>query len=228
MSEALDGTVNTSDSDLDSDSNNVSDTENTSSNGDEPGLSHLHKGVKVTHAQTSFFEASSNINSAESNTMNGSIRSRDFKAPQKEGSVGRRTRTASEEHLANMLLGVSDYGPSDDKHPTYYAKYRKSSPNFMTLHMFTGQMNGNRPKYVPVYRRNSRGKLLKLRGIGPRGGEYKELSDLLVGEVAGGLKILEEPKTEVVLQTLEPEKAVRPSLREEKGKVMIRGVPLNG
>ena len=73
-----------------------------------------------------------------------------------------------------MLHGVSKYGPSNDEQQgppepaTYYARYRKLSPKLMTLHMFTGLKIGNRPRYVPVYRQNSRGKLLKLREIRPR------------------------------------------------------------
>ena len=51
-----------------------------------------------------------------------------------------------------------------------------------------------------MYRQNSRGKLLKLRDIRPRRWEYVELSDLLREEVAGSLKRMEKPKTDVVRQ----------------------------
>ena len=58
----------------------------------------------------------------------------------------------------------------------------------MTLHMFIGLKYGNSPKSLPVYRQNSRGKLLLLRKIRPRRWEYVELSEQLEEEVARKLK----------------------------------------
>lgn len=73
--------------------------------------------------------------------------------------------------------------------------------------MFTGAINGKRPIYVPVYKRNDDGKLLKL--VKSRSGywEYTELKELTEGETAEGLKISKEPKAEVVLQSSESKKA---------------------
>ena len=226
-SEALDGTVNTSNSNLNGGLDNVSDSNNMSPNGDELSSYHLDKKAKVTHARISSFEASSNnTSSADSDMMNSSMCSSDFEAAKilqslqssmcpEEASVGRQISTPPNEHFPKMLDGISEYGTSVDDSPSppasvaFHARYRNSDPSLMTLHIFTGQMNGNKPVYVPVYKRSDSGKLLKLlknwsgrwEYIEPENWEEEE-------EEAEELEIFEKPKAEVVLQSSALKKTV--------------------
>lgn len=147
MSEAIDGTMNTSEDSLNDSLDDVLD----------------RKKAKLAHAPSSSFEASSNnTDSADSNTLNSSIYSNDYNAanilqssqsricPEKLSS-GRQSTTAPEEYLAKTVHSISEYEASDDTplsppaSETFHAKYRKSSPDLMTLHMFTGKMNGKTP-----------------------------------------------------------------------------------
>lgn len=209
MSEAQRETVNTLHRDLHNDSDHMTGPENNSSNDDEPSLLHLHKKARTTHAPVSSLQASlDNVNSVDSNTMNSSTdHSNDSKAPEKSQSSrirshleeGSSKHTPSEEHVAEVLQDVSKDGPSVDKgrrrhsSPTYYARYRQSGANLMTKHMFTGKKVGKRVLYVPVYKRNSHGRLLKLKKTRPRHWKYVEVSELSEEETEGGLKITEEP-----------------------------------
>ena len=179
-SEPLDWTGNTSKDNLDGGLDNASDSTNTSTHWDELGSYHLDKKAKVTHAPTSSLEASpSDTNSVNSDMMNSSIISDDAKAGEslqplqarmspKEDSVGNQTTTPPKERLSDLLHGMSDCGTPDNEPPSppakaaSYAKYRKSSADLMTLHIFTGKMKGNRPEYIPVYKRDDSGQLLKL------------------------------------------------------------------
>ena len=226
MSEAIDGTMNTSEDNLNDSFTDVLDPDRTSTNGEITDLYHLRKKAKVAHGPSSSFEASSNkTDSADSNTLNSSICSNDHNAanilqssqsricPEKLSS-GRQSTTAPEEYLAKTVHSISEYEASDDEllsppaSETFHAKYRKSSPDLMTLHMFTGKMNGKTPIYVPVYKRNSFGKLLKLMERWSGHWEYMELKKLTEEELDAGLKTLEKPKAEVVLQSSEPKIAV--------------------
>ena len=129
-------------------------------------------------------------------------------------SIERQATAAIKEYLANLLHETSESGSSDDESrspPTsaaFHAKYRKSDPDLMTLHKFTGKMNGRTPIYVPVYKRDKRGKLFRLMESRLGRCEYLELEELREDEVEGGLKILEKPKSQVGLQSAEPKKPV--------------------
>ena len=224
-SEALDGTVNTSNGNLNGGLDNVSDSKNMSPNGNELGSYHLDKKAKVTHERISSFEASSNnTSSADSDMMNSSTCSSDCEAAKilpslqssmcsEEGSVGRQFSTPPNEYFSKMLDDISEYGTSEDESPSpsasvaFHARYRKSGPSLMTLHIFTGQMNGNKPVYVPVYKRSDSGKLLKLLKDWSGRWEYVE-PEKWEEEEAEELKVFEKPKAEVVLQSSAPKKAV--------------------
>ena len=125
-------------------------------------------------------------------------------------SAGRQLTTRPTEYFNNTLQDISDSGTSEDESPnppvseTFHARYRKSGSDLMTLHMFTGKMNGKKPKYEPVYIRNDCGKLLKLVPIPSGHWQYLELKKLTEEEEAEGLELF---KAEVVLQSSEPKKA---------------------
>ena len=178
------------------------------------------------HDLNSSHEASSNnTNGANSNMTNSSICSNSDSEAAKilqsspsqvyseEDSAELQTITAPEENSVEKGRSISCYGTSDDESPsppalaTVPSRYRNSGPHLRTIHMFTGAINGKRPIYVPVYKRNDDGKLLKL--VKSRSGywEYTELKELTEGETAEGLKISKEPKAEVVLQSSESKKA---------------------
>ena len=208
MSEAPGETVNSSNRDLHSDFNHVSGPENNPSNEDAPNLSHSHRKAETTHAPVPFLGVSSdNLNSADLDTINSSTNhSSDSKSPGnsqssrlrshlKEGSV---RHTPSEEWVAEAL-GIPKDGPSNDKGGTYYARYRQSGADLMTKHMFSGKKVGKRISYIPVYKRNRHGKLFKLKETRLRHWRYTEVSELSEEEIEGGLKIMEEPETDVVL-----------------------------
>ncbi|CAF9918186.1 MAG: hypothetical protein ALECFALPRED_000582 [Alectoria fallacina] len=233
MSETLDGITNTSEGALNGGLKTVLNPEDTSNNNDESGLYHLHKKTKVMHAPVSSLNASSNnTNSVDSTLANSSIYSRDSKSakilqssragicPEKH-SARHQNNSVPKEYSAKMLYGFSDYGTSDDESPnpsasvTYHARYRSWGPNLMTLHKFTGKMRGKTPIYVPVYKRNNDGKLLKLVNSWSGRWEYIELKTLTEeegeeeeeeeGEGEEGLKIF---KARVVLESPETKKAV--------------------
>ena len=178
LSEPLDWTVNTSNDNLDGGLENALDPNNTLTHSNELGSYHLDKKAKVTHAPTSSLEASSNdTNSVDSDIMNTSIFSNDAEAAEssqslqarmgpEEDSVGHQTinqtNNPPKKCFSETVHGTSDHGTTDDGPPSPPARYRKSSADLMTLHMFAGRMNGNRPAYVPVYKRDGSGMLLKL------------------------------------------------------------------
>ena len=224
MSEPFNGTIDTLESDPNSDLNSVLDTDIISTNGDEPGSHRLHEKSRTMHTPNSPVEAPSDNNNDDddddlnSDKLNVSNYSDDHKEtkylqssqsrtyPEKLSPGGHIT-TKSEEYLTNMLPGISDYVASRDEFPSsptsepVYYKYRKSGPDLTTLHMFTGMVNGNTPVYVPVYKRNTSGKLLKLmKDLAGRWG-YQELSRLSEEEIEGGLKILKKPKAYAVPQS---------------------------
>lgn len=224
-SEALDGTMETS-QDFNGGLNTASTPENTAANSDEPGLYHLNKKAKLKHAPISSLEESSdNTKIADSRITNSSIRSTDFKVIKilesskprvgsEKFSAGHQATTVPRKCFAEMVHGISDCGTSDCELPSppaaipFHSRYRKFGPSLMTLHKFTDEMNGNKPIYVPVYKRNDCGRLLKLVKGWYGGWEYMELKVLTTEEVDGGLKILEEPKVEMASQSSESKRAV--------------------
>ncbi|CAD6568728.1 MAG: hypothetical protein ASARMPREDX12_001814 [Alectoria sarmentosa] len=226
ISETLDGITNTSKGNLNGGLKTVVNPENTSTNSVESGLYHLHNKTKVIHAPISSLNASSNnTSSADSNLANSSIYSRDSKSAQilqssrsgipEKHSARHQNTSIPKGYSARMLHGISDYGTSDDESPspsasvTYHAKYRSCGPNLRTLHMFTGMMRGKTPIYMPVYKRNNAGKMLKLVKSWSGRWEYVELKTLTEEEEEEeedeGFKIF---KAEVVLESPEPKKAV--------------------
>ena len=106
----------------------------------------------------------------------------------------------SEESSINMPHGTSDYADSEDKPPTYseseniYSKFRQSGEDLMTRHMFSGRMNGKRPIYVPMYKRDKYGFLFKLKRNKEGSWEYVELENLSESESQARLKLFEDPK----------------------------------
>ena len=228
MSEALDGTTKDPSGDLSGGLSDVLDPDDdTFTKDDKEGEYHASKKAKMTHDEILSSEASSNNTSnANSDTVSNSIHSsdsRDANIPQssysstspEKGSSGHQIATAPEAHSAQTPQGLSDYyKTSDNESPSpptsakSHAKYRKSGPSLMTLHMFTGGFRGKRPAYVPVYKRDSDGKLFKLVKDWSGRWEYTELDQLTEQEAEEGLKLLEEPKAEVKLQESEPEKTV--------------------
>ena len=184
------------------------------------------------HTSTSTLEAPSinNMNDSDldSNRQNSSVYSDDGKeAETPQPSRYRMCRelfsyeggdiTEPEEYSTNMLRGISAYAASGDEPSSLpepeplYSKFRQSGPDLITLHMFTGRTKGETPIYVPVYKRNDFGQLLKLvrRSTGPSGRwEYVELRKLSEEEIEAGLKLWEDPKPEKVSKTPETKKAV--------------------
>ena len=214
MSEALDGTVKALEVDLNGGLNTVLDPHNTSANGDKLALPHLDKKAKAIHTPVSSVEASLNsVNSADSKMRSSSINSMDFGAAkvfqssdsrmyQKKHSA-RLQITEPKEYSTQKAHGIPYDGTSDDESPspspstTFHSKYRNSGPGLMNLHMFTGKVTGKRPAYVPIYRRNDCGKLLKLVKSCSGNWEYMKLKKLTEEEAEEGLKLLEKPNAKV-------------------------------
>lgn len=225
-SKAFDRTVNTPEGDLDGSFNNILDPVNGSANSVDTVLYYIDKKAKMAHDQIPSFEAfSDDANSADSDTVSDSIDSHVLEATKilqlsqsgmcpEVSSTGRQTTIASRGSSAETVRGIPGYGtPNDDTlspRPSemHHAKFRRASPDLMTLHRFTGVMNGQKPVYVPVYKRNSFGRLLKLVKDWEGRWKYIKLETLTDDEVEEGLKILVKPKAEVVLQSSEPKKVV--------------------
>ena len=106
-------------------------------------------------------------------------------------------RTKSEESSINML---SDYADSEDQPPTSpepenrFSKFRQCSADLMTRHVFSRRMNGERPIYVPIYKRNRYGYLCRLKRNEKGRWEYVELEELTESESQARLKLFEDPK----------------------------------
>ncbi|KAM0801678.1 hypothetical protein BDR22DRAFT_820394 [Usnea florida] len=178
-------------------------------------LDHLEKATKVVQHPTSAFEESLNnsINSADPDVLDSSTYSDDSIAANisqssashmgSEGlSDAGQPSTASKEDSDNTDTDYSDYETSDPVSDVYYTRYRQSGPDLMTLHVPTGEMNGKRHVYLPVYQRDRGGKLLKLMRSKSRSWAYKELKIMTEEEVQGGLKKMVKPKR------VEPKKSV--------------------
>ena len=104
------------------------------------------------------------------------------------------------ESSINMLHGTSDYGDIEDEPPTSpvseksYSKFRQRGADLMTRHMFSGRMNGERPIYIPMYKRDDYGYLLKLRRNNKGKWGYVKLEKLSQNEKQARLKLFEDPK----------------------------------
>ena len=130
-------------------------------------------------------------------------------------SEGRIT-TESEESTTTMLpiirRGFSDYAdsegeqlsspgspsfpgsPGSPESEPYYSRFRNSGPDLMTRHMFTGRFKGQNPVYVPMYKRDQSGKLMKLKEGSFRRWQYTVMGKLSEDEMEAGLKMFEEPE----------------------------------
>ena len=221
MSEAAENKINTLEDNLKGNLDNIADLDNTSTNSEQSGFGHLDKTTKVVEHPVSAFEGSSNnsTNSADLDVLDSSIYSDDSLAANisqssashigPEGFSGAyQTSTASKEESDNTIMDNSDYETSDTAPDVYHTRYRKSGPDLMTLHIPTGEMNGKRYVYMPVYQRDSGGKLLKLMESESGSCAYEELKMMTEEEVQGGLKKMVKPKAEVVLQNVKPKESV--------------------
>ncbi len=230
MSEPLDETNNTLNGHLSGSPHRAVNPDNILPIDYEPDPYQLDKNAMLIPTPTSPVDSSSyriNNDGSKSTSLESSIYSYDSMEANASGSPQSRmfperlsadhqALYAPEEDLSNITSSISDYEISDDisddeSHSTpapetYHAKYRKSGPDLMTLHMFTGTFTGNRPRYVPVYKRDESGKLMKLGEDGSGHWGYTKVVVLSEDEIAGGLK--KKSKPEAVLQTSGTEKAV--------------------
>ena len=221
MSEAAENQMNTLEDGLRGNLDSIADLDNTSTNGEQSDFGHLDKTTKVVHHPISAFEESLNnsTNSADPDVLDSSTYSDDSIAANisqssashiglEELSGAYQPGTASKEDFDDMATDYSDYEASETASDVYHTRYRQSGPDLMTLHVPTGEMNGKRHVYLPVYQRDSDGKLLKLMRSRSGGWAYKELKMMTEEEVQGGLKKMVKPKAKVVSPSAEPKKSV--------------------
>ena len=221
MSVPAENKINALEDDLKGNLDSIANPYKTSINSERSDFGHLDKTTKVVQHPISAFEESLNnsINSADPNVLDSSTYSDDSVAANVsqssashmdlEGlSDANQPSTASKEDFDDMATDYSDYETSDTTSDVHRTRYRQSGPGLMTLHVPTGEMNGKRHVYLPVYQRDSSGKLLKLMRSKSRDWAYKELKIMTEEEVQGGLKKMVKPKTEAVLQSVEPKKSV--------------------
>lgn len=234
MSEPFDGTVIRSKSDINFILNRVLQSDDVSTNNDELDSCHLRKKAKLMHTSTSPVEAPSDKNNIDntdlySNKTNSSNYSDNCEQAENwqpspsrtypDGFSARHQNTTEpEEFLINMLRGISDYAGSEDESTSsrdsepFHSHFRNSGPDLITLHMYTGIMDGKMPVYAPVYKRNEVGRLLKLVRDDSGRWEYVELKKLSEEEIEGRLKLVVKPvkpKAETVSKSLETKKALR-------------------
>lgn len=111
-----------------------------------------------------------------------------------------------------MLHDTSDYAESEVYPPisyeseNTYSRFRQNGADLMTRHMFSGKMNGKRPIYVPIYKRDKYGYLHRLKRNGKGLWEYVELEKLSESETRARLKLFVEPKTKKGYSKLEDSK----------------------
>lgn len=213
MSEAAENKINTPRKDLKRNLDSIADLDNTSTNSERSEFGHSEKATKVVQHPISAFEPSldNSTNSADPDVLDSSTYSDDSVAAnvsQSSASHLGPEELASKEDSDEMATEYSDYEASDNASDVYHTRYRQSGPDLMTLHVPTGEMNGKRHVYVPVYQRNKDGKLLKLVRSTSRGWAYKELKMMTEEEVQGGLKKMVKPKAKVKSQSVEPKKSV--------------------
>lgn len=219
MFELFDGAENTKKSGL----NNVLESDKIATDGDEPDSDHLQKKVKLIDPSTSpgnTAPINNNMNGSDIDSirLNSSVYSDDGKEPEilqpsryrmcrELFSYGRRGTTEPNGYSTDMLRGISGYAASEDEPPSspepepFYARYRNTGPDLITLHIFTGKTKGETPIYVPVYKRDDIGHLLKLVRKGSGHWEYVELKRLSEEEIEGELKLWKNPKGEMELKT---------------------------
>ena len=227
--EPLDGFMSTPKDDLIDGLNSVQNTDNTLHIRCKPGSFHFNKKANIMLTPTSPFKASSDKEGMEgmeasdwSSSSSSSIYSdgsesanilQSFKSRISAESFpdGGQATFAPNEQSANMTHNTSNHEDSDSDSRSLPAlrmthfKYRNSGPSLMTLHMFTGEVKGTRAVYVPVYKRNSLGKLLKLVEISNGRWRYIEWGVLQPEEIEGGLKILEKPKSSAFSRPSHPD-----------------------
>ena len=213
MSEAAEDKTNTPKKDLKRNLDSIADLDNTSTNSERLYFGRLDKTTQVVQHPNSAFEESLNnsTNSADPDVLDSSTYSDDSVAAnvsQSSASHIGPEELASKEDFDDMATDYSDYEASDTASDVYHTRYRQSGPDLMTLHYPTGEMNGRRHVYLPVYRRDSDGKLLKLMRSNSQGWAYKELKIMTEEEVQGGLKKMVKPKAKVESQSKEPKKSV--------------------
>ena len=220
MSEAAENNINTPRKDLKRNLDSIADLDNTSTNSGRSDFGHLDKTTQVVQQPISAFEESLNnsINSADPDVLDSSTYSDDSVAANasqssashmgpEELSGAYQPSNEPKEDSDDMATDYSDYETTDTVSDVYRTRYRQSGPDLMTLHYPTGEMNGKRHVYLPVYQRDKDGKLLKLVRSKSRGWAYRELKIMTEEEVQGGLKKMVKPKAEVESQSVEPKKS---------------------
>ena len=221
MTEPAGNKIHALEDDLKGNLDSIADLEKTSTNYERSDFGHLDKATKAAQHLTSAFQESLNnsIISADPDVLDSSAYSDDSVAANISqstashiGSEGLpdadQPSTASNEDSDGMATDYSDHETSDTVSDVYPTRYRQSGPDLMTLHVPTGGMNGKRHVYMPVYQRDSGGKLLKLMRSKSRGWAYKELKIMTEEEVQGGLKKMVKPKAKVVSQRVGPKKSL--------------------
>lgn len=196
--------------------NNISESDNIAIDGDEPDSYHLQEEAESIDPSTSPGNAApinKNMNGSDIDSirLSSSVYSDDgkeleilrpsrYRMCRELFSYGPRSTTEPKGYSTDMLRGISGYAASEDEPPSspepepFYARYRKSGPDLITLHIFTGKTKGETPIYVPVYRRDEIGQLFKLVRKGSGHWEYVELKMLSEEEIEGGLMLWENPK----------------------------------
>lgn len=219
----FDGAENTKKSDLNNIVNNMLEADNKATDGDEPDSYHPQMKAKLMHPSTSPIDAAPIDNNMDSSNTDSKRRNSKFYSEDGKGaeisqlsryrtyrelfSYGRRGTAESKGYSTDMLRGISYYAAFEDGLPSspepepFYARYRKSGPDLITLHIFTGETKGKTPIYVPVYKRDEIGQLFKLMGKRSGHWEYMELKRLSEEEIEGGLKLWKNPKEERELKT---------------------------
>ena len=220
MSEAAENKINTLENDLKGNVDSIADLDNTSMNSEQSDFGHLDKTTKAVQHPISAFEDSLNnsIKSADPDVLDSSTYADDSVVANVSQSSashidpeeisGAYQPTASKEDSDDMATDYSDYETSNTASDVYRTRYRQSGPDLMTLHVPTGEMNGKRHVYLPMYQRDSGGKLLKLMRSNSKGWAYMELKIMTEEEVQGGLKKMVKPKVEVGSQSVKSKKSV--------------------
>ena len=220
MSELLDRSNDTLKDDLNGGLNGMQNTGNTSHLGDEPRSYPFDKKAKIMPTPTPPLKGSSDEKgmevsgwSSSSSIYSGCSKSAKIlqSSPSRRSEARSSNRDqatfSSNERSARTAQNTSDHEVSDRRSQSppalraFHAKYRNSGSSLMTLHMFTNRMRGTRPVYVPVYKRNSLGMLLKLKKNRHGRWRYIEWEHLEEDEIDRGLKVLENPEAEVVSQS---------------------------
>lgn len=198
------GAENTEKSDLNNVVNNVLESDNIALDGDEPDSYHITMKAKLMHPSTSPLDAAPINNMNNRDTDPKRRNSKVHSADGKEAGISQPSRY----RMCRELFSYGPGYPSSPEPEPFYARYRKSGPGLITLHLFTGQTKGKTPVYVPVYERDDSGKLFRLAKKQSGHWQYVELKSLSEEEIEGGLKLWINPKGGKVLKTSEIEESV--------------------